>query len=114
MSSNIKAFPARIDCHHHVFPTNLALAPKPNPKMGWKMPEENMPWSPELSLKAMEAMDVEMAILSYPPGVPSGDSKLIRNANIDLREICDKNPGKFGFFGCLGDLRNVKGNSRMQ
>lgn len=98
----------RIDCHHHISPASVE---RNEDKIGWLFPKENLPWSPEVSLRAMDALDIEMAILSYPPGHPAGRSPdVVRESNQLLKDIHDKYPDRFGFFAtCLGDLKNIDG-----
>jgi hypothetical protein len=103
----------RIDVHHHVYLPTPQDQAQSDPKLGWTMPVENVPWSPELSIKAMDELNIEMAILSNLPGAPAGgDSVAVRKANETMREIRDKYPERFGFFACLGDLRNVQGSKK--
>ncbi|KAF7352725.1 hypothetical protein MVEN_01238700 [Mycena venus] len=66
MSRRVASKPQRIDVHHHYFPANFDKA-KSNEKAGWRTPAENLPWSPEISLKFMDAASIDVAILS-PPG----------------------------------------------
>jgi hypothetical protein len=110
MSSSQTRTIRRIDCHHHAFPNTVEREQSAD-KIGWVFPKENMSWTPELSLRAMDALDIEMAILSYPPGFPAGKSPdIVREANLSLKQIQDKYPDRFGFFAtCLGDLRNIDG-----
>ncbi len=63
----------KIDVHHHIFPPALSshkASPSTEAHLGWKPPKGNLPWSPQKSLDAMDAMGVELAVLSYPAGVP--------------------------------------------
>ena len=72
--------------------------------LGYKLPEENLPWSPEKSLKAMDELGIDIAILSLPDGWPIANS-----VNQQAAEICKQYPGRFGFFASLPDLRNTEG-----
>lgn len=104
---------SRIDVHHHIFPPNLRKAER-NDDLGWLTPPENLPWTPEKCLDAMDALNISTAILSYPAGVPfippgPENRKEVRALNIFAKELCQKNPGRFGFFACLPDLRDVSG-----
>ncbi|CAL1700764.1 unnamed protein product [Somion occarium] len=103
----------RVDVHHHIFPATL---PKKelNAKAGWRAAEGTLPWSPEVSLAAMDALDIDIAILSYPTGFPSGppgpdNRALARELNLQAKKICEKYPDRFGFFACLPDLRDIEG-----
>ena len=62
---------SKIDIHHHIFPP-AHLYPKMtlNAKLGWTTPAENLPWTPRKSLEAMDALGIDMAVLSYPAGIP--------------------------------------------
>ena len=82
--------------------------------MGWKSSPGTLPWSPEVSIQAMDAMNIDVAILSYPPGFPPGppgeeNRKAVRQLNLEAKAICERFPGRFGFFGVLPDLRDVEG-----
>jgi 6-methylsalicylate decarboxylase len=110
MSTSYSRSIRRIDCHHHIFPASIEKE-QTDEKIGWGFPKENMPWSPEISLRTMDALDIEMAILSYPTGHPAGKgSDVVRQCNQVLKDIRDKYPDRFGFFAtCMGDLRDMKG-----
>ncbi|KZT12487.1 amidohydrolase 2 [Laetiporus sulphureus 93-53] len=97
--------PRRIDVHHHIFPKTLSKSAQ-SESVGFKTPEENLPWSPELSLKAMDSLGVDVAILSLPAGLPPGPSgpenrKAAREFNIMAAQICKEYPERFGFFASL-------------
>ncbi|OCH94140.1 amidohydrolase 2 [Obba rivulosa] len=97
--------PLCIDVHHHLFPGNLQKANQ-SARVGFRTPPENLPWSPEVSLKAMDALGIDLAILSLPPGLPAGaagpeNRSAAREYNILMSSICDRHPGRFGFFACL-------------
>ena len=77
--------------------------------LGYKLPEENLPWSPEKSLKAMDELGIDIAILSLPDGWPIANS-----VNQQAAEICKQYPGRFGFFASLPDLRNTEGEYLMR
>ena len=60
-------------------------------------------------------MNIDVAILSYPPGFPPGppgeeNRKAVRQLNLEAKAICERFPGRFGFFGVLPDLRDVEGS----
>lgn len=103
----------RIDVHHHIFPANLGKTAR-NDDLGWRTPAENLPWTPQKSLDSMDALNIDIAILSYPAGVPflppgPENKKETRALNIFARDLCQKHPTRFGFFACLPDLRDVSG-----
>ena len=102
----------RIDVHHHFFPSSAAKIKK-NDEVGWRTPEENLPWSPAISLKAMDALGIEQAILSLPPnssGVVSAQNRdTARGYNQFAANICRDYRGKFGFFAGLPFLDDIAG-----
>lgn len=132
---------SKIDVHHHIFLPQLARRKaSQNEAVGWKTPAENMPWSIEKSLNAMDELGIARAVLSYPAGVPenlvenpfraaacgAGDladvdedarreenRKVVRELNTHAKELCDAADarGRFGWFACLPDLRNVEGEA---
>ena len=102
----------RIDVHHHYFTPDLKKE-QANVKLGWKTPEGNLPWSPQVSLRAMDAMNVDVAILSLPP-LASGqigeeNRAAARKRNEYAAAICAEYPDRFGFFSCLPFLDDVEG-----
>ncbi|TFK91504.1 amidohydrolase 2 [Polyporus arcularius HHB13444] len=92
----------RIDVHHHNFPSNVGKLYEHSP-LGYKLPEENLPWSLEKSLQAMDELGIDIAVLSLPDGWP-----IAGKANQRSAEICKQYPGRFGFFASLPDLRNTE------
>ncbi|KAF8812511.1 hypothetical protein BYT27DRAFT_7133244, partial [Phlegmacium glaucopus] len=103
----------RIDVHHHFFPTDLNKE-KCNTHLGWRTPPENLPWTPEKSLQAMDAMDIDFAILSLP-AISSGsidkENRLIaRKRNEFAAGICGTYPDRFGFFATPPFLDDVEGS----
>ncbi|KAJ7094689.1 hypothetical protein B0H15DRAFT_135152 [Mycena belliarum] len=104
--------PRRIDVHHHFFPADLDKG-KSNEQVGWRTPAENLPWTPELSLKFMDASSIDLAILSLP-AIASGfigpDNRTqARRRNRAMADICRAHPGRFGFFACLPFLDDIEG-----
>lgn len=101
-----------IDVHHHFFPSRLAKIKK-NDEVGWKTPEENLPWTPTISLKAMDALGIEKAILSLPPnssGIVSAQNRdIARGHNQFAANVCRDYPGRFGFFAGLPFLDDTTG-----
>ena len=132
----------KIDIHHHIFPPpNLYAYPQSqlNARVGWKTPEENLPWTPQKSIEAMDKMGVEVAVLSYPAGIPRAapwggtvdwlnDGEVAtsngremrrmqaeetqgtaRKLNEYARRVCEEGKGRFGWMACLPDLRFTAG-----
>ncbi|CAA7259833.1 unnamed protein product [Cyclocybe aegerita] len=101
-----------IDIHHHYFPPDLKKE-NANANIGWKTPPENLPWSPEISLRAMDAMKIDFAILSFPAlssGCISDENRLTaRRRNEFAAKICGTHPHRFGFFATLPFLDDVEG-----
>ncbi|OSD04214.1 amidohydrolase 2 [Trametes coccinea BRFM310] len=103
----------RVDIHHHIFPASIGKAGL-SAKVGWRTPAENLPWTPEISLKAMADMGIGTAVLSIPAGLPAGpvgqeNKTAARQFNEYAAEICADHPGKFGFFACLPNLKDTEG-----
>lgn len=104
----------RIDVHHHFFPASLNKA-KSNEDVGWITPPDNLPWSPEISVKSMDASSIDIAILSFP-ALSSGfvgdeNRRVVRERNTFLAETCKGYPGRFGFFASLPFMDDVEGES---
>ncbi|KAJ7498837.1 hypothetical protein FB451DRAFT_1203184 [Mycena latifolia] len=104
--------PHRIDVHHHFFPANLNKA-KSNEQVGWRTPGENLPWTPESSLKFMDASSIDLAILSFP-AIASGfvgpqNREQAHQRNRTMADICRAHPGRFGFFATLPFLDDIEG-----
>lgn len=101
-----------IDVHHHYFPPDLNKE-KSNADVGWKTPVGNLPWSPEVSLQAMNAMNIDFSILSFPAissGCISKENRAItRKRNEFAADVCRRYPDKFGFFVTLPFLDDVEG-----
>lgn len=102
----------RIDVHHHYFAADLNKV-EGYASIGWRAPSENIPWSPELSLKAMDASGIDIAILSFP-ALHSGSVSLENRARTKSRNLAmagcrDTHPTRFGFFACLPFLDDVDG-----
>ncbi|KAJ7129585.1 hypothetical protein C8R44DRAFT_850718 [Mycena epipterygia] len=102
----------RIDVHHHFFPSNLDKATS-NEKVGWLTPAENLPWTPETSLRFMDAASIDVAVLSFPAiasgSVGQDNRDQARNRNRAMADICRTHPGRFGFFATLPFLDDVEG-----
>jgi predicted TIM-barrel fold metal-dependent hydrolase len=103
-----------IDIHHHFFCPELnADKSSVSAKAGWQTPEENLPWTPELSIKAMDSTGVQAAILSFP-AFPAGEISTqnraaARRRNDYVSGVYQKYPDRFGFFATLPFLDDVQG-----
>jgi predicted TIM-barrel fold metal-dependent hydrolase len=98
--------PARIDLHQHFFPSGEFGADdlrRIADATGWRFPPENFPWSPEKSLRFMDRLGIETAILSLT-GSPGGDGvgpanrEFARFLNTVAHQAVIDHPGRFGFF----------------
>lgn len=102
----------RIDVHHHYFPSDLKKE-QSNVDVGWKTPPENLPWSPQISLQAMDAMKVDFAILSFPAissGCISEESRATARRRNELAAgFCRDHPDRFSFFATLPFLEDIEG-----
>ncbi|RDB22663.1 Decarboxylase yanB [Hypsizygus marmoreus] len=102
----------RIDVHHHFFPADL-LKETSNQNIGWKTPAGTLPWSPNASLKAMDASGIDIAILSMPAlykgSVCEENRAMARQRNLHMSQIATDHPGRFGFFACLPFLDDIEG-----
>ncbi|KAH9899904.1 hypothetical protein C8Q73DRAFT_725428 [Cubamyces lactineus] len=103
----------RIDVHHHIFPASIGKAGL-SEKVGWRTPAENLPWTPEISLKAMSELGVKTAILSLPAGLPPGpvgpeNRGAARHFNEYTAQICADYPERFAFFACVPNLLDESG-----
>ncbi|KAF7977434.1 hypothetical protein HWV62_3590 [Athelia sp. TMB] len=102
----------RVDFHHHFFPSDLNKA-KSNIDAGWKTPEGNLPWNPAISIQSMNALGIQIALLSLPAN-PSGEvssenRRLARAHNMLAANICETYPGRFGFLAGLPFLDDIEG-----
>jgi len=102
-----------IDIHHHYFPPDLDKE-KSNAEVGWVTPKENLPWSPDVSLRTMDAMKIDMAILSFPAlssgSVSEENRSAARKRNAFVADICSAHPDRFGFFATVPFLNDIGGN----
>lgn len=102
----------RIDVHHHYFASDLKKI-EGYANIGWRAPSENVPWSPELSLKSMDASGIDIAILSLPAlfagSVSVENRALARGRNVAMAGFREAHPTRFGFFACLPFLDDVEG-----
>ncbi|KAG1755621.1 hypothetical protein EDB19DRAFT_418964 [Suillus lakei] len=103
----------RIDVHHHLF-LDAQKKTKKNLEVGWRTPDENLPWRPETSLAAMDKLGVQTAILSPPPissnSCGAENRAEVRQQNIYASELCAAYPNRFGFFAGLPFLDDVEGS----
>ncbi|KAI0375601.1 amidohydrolase 2 [Pilatotrama ljubarskyi] len=103
----------RVDVHHHIFPASIGKAGL-SAKVGWRTPPENLPWTPEISLRAMDQLGIKVAVLSLPAGLPVGPSgqanrAAAREFNAYAARICLDYPERFRFFACLPHLPDIEG-----
>ncbi|KAH9062685.1 amidohydrolase 2 [Lactarius vividus] len=99
----------RVDIHHHFFPSSLSrFKATRSQTVGFRTPPENLPWSADISLRAMDSLAIGLAILSLPAGVGETFDEA-KNANKVMCEIVQQHQNRFAFWGCLGDWRDVKG-----
>jgi len=103
-----------IDIHHHYFPPDLqATKNRSNVALGWQTPPGHLEWSPEVSLRGMDELGIDISILSYPAishGCVGEDNReAARARNTFASEVCKKYPSRFGFFACLPFLDDIKG-----
>jgi predicted TIM-barrel fold metal-dependent hydrolase len=98
--------PRRIDLHHHFFPAIPGVDPAAATaailqQTGWRMPDDNFPWTPETSIAAMDRLGIEKAVLSVPQGGVIADADNRRFARI-LNETAHnavlQYPDRFAFF----------------
>ncbi|KAG2156131.1 hypothetical protein DEU56DRAFT_875957 [Suillus clintonianus] len=101
----------RIDVHHHFF-LDAEKKAKKNLEVGWRTPEENLPWKPLISLDAMDKLGVRTAILSPPPVTSSSigeeNRSEVRQQNIYASQLCAAYPDRFRFFAGLPFLDDVE------
>ncbi|KAH7887679.1 hypothetical protein F5I97DRAFT_1935762 [Phlebopus sp. FC_14] len=101
-----------IDVHHHIF-LDARKKMKKNAEVGWSTPPENLPWQPATSIKAMDMLGVQTAVLSPPPlssTSPSEENRAeVRSTNIYAADLCAAYPGRFGLFAGLPCLHDVQG-----
>ena len=99
----------RIDVHHHFFPPSLSrVKAAQSQAVGFRTPPENLPWNADLSLRAMNSLGIQLAILSLPAGLAESFDEAKR-MNAQMHEIGLQHQDRFAFWGCLGDWRDVEG-----
>lgn len=81
--------------------------------IGYHFPEENIPWTPEVSLRAMDALNIDIAVLSVPTGVPFGpvgpeNRRGARVLNEMLAKISKDYP-RLGWFAATPLLYDTEG-----
>ncbi|WP_322058400.1 amidohydrolase family protein [Paraburkholderia sp. J63] len=97
--------PGRIDVHHHLIPPAFVNAMRSRGRdevAGAKLPH----WTPEMSIKNMDAHGIATAILSLSaPGVNLGGPlqarDLARACNEFAADAIERHPGRFGSFAVL-------------
>ncbi|KAF9268048.1 amidohydrolase 2 [Marasmius fiardii PR-910] len=102
----------RVDIHHHFFPPSLDKASS-GKNVGFRTPAENLPWDPEISIRSMDSSNIDVALLSFP-AIASGsvgkeNRRTTRDRNLYVSEICQRYPGRFGFFATLPFLDDIEG-----
>jgi len=104
----------RVDVHHHFFPANLNKELS-NQHMGWRAPAGTLPWTPDISLRAMDVSGIDLAIISLPAicagSVSQENREITRGRNVYASQIVRAHPDKFGFFASLPFLDDVEGLS---
>ena len=99
----------RVDIHHHFFLSSLSrIKAAQSQAVGFRTPPENLPWSADVSLRAMDSLGIRLAILSLPTGVAETLDEA-KHANKLMYGTVQQYPNRFAFWGCLGDWRDVKG-----
>lgn len=102
----------RIDVHHHFFTADLNKE-QTNSRLGWKTPDGSLPWSAKVSLSAMDAMNIDIAVLSFPPisggSIGEDNRALARRRNEFVAKVCTDYPDRFGFFATLPFLDDTNG-----
>jgi predicted TIM-barrel fold metal-dependent hydrolase len=100
--------PARIDLHHHFFPAEIGASHlgRLERDTGWRFPPENFPWSPTRSLRFMDRLGIETAILSLTGspggrGVGAANRAVARLLNTTAHRAALDHPGRFAFFANL-------------
>ncbi|KAJ3802832.1 hypothetical protein GGU11DRAFT_752622 [Lentinula aff. detonsa] len=104
----------RIDVHHHFFPAELAKAKLIDfADIGFVSPKENLPWTPEVSLRFMDQTGIDTSILSFPAlgsgSVSEENRGLARGRNMQMAKFRDDHPTRFGFFATMPFLQDVEG-----
>jgi hypothetical protein len=103
----------RIDVHHHFFPASLNKRAA-SAAVGFRTPESSLPWTPEVSLKSMDSMNIQTAILCLPliaAGSVGMDNRTkMREHNLYAHQVCKEHPGRFSFFAAVGFLDDIEGD----
>jgi 6-methylsalicylate decarboxylase len=100
----------RIDIHHHFFPPSLSrVKAAQSQAVGFRTPPENLPWNADLSLRAMDSLGIQLAVLSLPAGLAESFDEAKRVCAL-MHQIVLKHEDRFAFWGCLGDWRDIEGN----
>ena len=99
----------RIDLHHHFFPAppggdGSELAAAALEQTGWIVPPANLPWTPEVSIAAMDRLGVDKAVLSAPTGGKVADAAnraTARFLNETAHVAVQRYPDRFAFFATV-------------
>jgi predicted TIM-barrel fold metal-dependent hydrolase len=108
-TSELSARVGRIDLHHHFIPAipgvdPATLAANALKTAGWIFPPDNVPWTPEKDIAAMDRLGVEMAVLSAPTGGTVADEanrRTVRFMNDTAHHIVEEHPDRFAFFAAI-------------
>jgi len=101
---------ARVDLHHHFAldagPVSEEGRRRYRAESGWPYPEDRTPWTPELSLRAMDELGIQVAVLSMlgnPGGsTPGPENRAINRALNELAHNAVRSyPDRFGFFASV-------------
>ncbi|CAK0786343.1 hypothetical protein CVIRNUC_009556 [Coccomyxa viridis] len=106
LTQSSNTVPGRIDTHHHYVPSFYAEYLEQYNYTGLHLPWVNISWSADASLKFMDSLGIERAILSIStPGIPFGAPEEVRNIARRVNEYggntTKAHPSKFGFFAAL-------------
>lgn len=108
--------PLCIDVHHHIFPSASSKRAH-NAHAAFPTPPSHLPWTPALSLSMMDALGIDVAVLSMPADAlnagPAGaeNRRSARAANERMWRACVRARGRFGFWACLPVLSDTEGQS---
>jgi hypothetical protein len=105
----------RIDVHHHFFPATLNKKAA-SASVGFRTPESSLPWTPEVSIKCMNELNIQTAVLCLPlnssGSVGTDNRAMMREHNLYAHQVCRDHPGRFEFFAGVGFLDDIKGSWR--
>ena len=83
---------------------------------GYILPQEYLSWTPETTVRAMDKLGIEYAILSLTgspspngEGVGEANRAFARRLNLFVAEACAKYPQRLGFFANVPIPSDTKG-----